>query len=131
MSPLPHPLAAHLSAALLCTLPLTAGCGGETLDPAPGLATPIAWPAPGDFVPGGSLAEQHPSALGRMSGWVTHIEGPLDERPDVGHRGAFGTGNGHVFGLIGSLLRREHGGQQSVTTPPLILPAGGELRFTL
>ena len=36
-----------------------------------------------------------------MSGWVTHVAGPIDDRPDIGLRGAFGTGNGRVFGLIG------------------------------
>ena len=45
--------------------------------------------------------QNHPAAFARISGWVTHVSGPVDERPDVGHRGAFGTGNGHTFGLIG------------------------------
>lgn len=42
---------------------------------------------------------EHPDAFERISGWSTHVQGR--ERPDTGHRGAFATGNGQVFGLFG------------------------------
>jgi len=58
------------------------------------------WPGMGE---GPSLDSafytENPGAFARISGWTTHVEGR--ERPDTGHRGAFATGNGKVFGLFG------------------------------
>lgn len=62
---------------------------------------PLRWPEPVAFEPAGAFAAAHPAALARMSGWTTHVTGPVDERPDVGHRGSLGTGNGTVFGFVG------------------------------
>ncbi|MBP7127549.1 hypothetical protein KBD49_14400 [Myxococcota bacterium] len=47
------------------------------------------------------LAALAPGAFDRMSLFATRVEGPPERRPDVGHRGAFGTGNGHVFAQVG------------------------------
>jgi hypothetical protein len=53
----------------------------------------------------------HPDAFARMSGFFTHVQGPVEGRPGLGHRGAFGTGNGHTFALIGQVdpLNTLHG----------------------
>ena len=66
-------------------------------------------------MPAGSLVDEHPAAFERISRWGTHVSGPVDERPDVGHRGAFGTGNGYTFGFVGEAdpLNTLH----SLTTP--------------
>lgn len=76
---------------------------------------PELWPARSAFVPSGTLVEQHPAALKRISRWGTHVAGPVDDRPDTGHRGAFGTGNGYAFGFVGETdpLNTLH----SLTTP--------------
>jgi len=47
------------------------------------------------------VAALAPGAFQRMSLFATEVEGPPDRRPDTGHRGAFGTGNGHLFGQVG------------------------------
>jgi len=49
----------------------------------------------------GAFYEAHGAAFQRMSLWFTHVSGPVAERPDIGHRGSFGTGNGRVFGFVG------------------------------
>ncbi len=45
------------------------------------------------------LYARHAAVFGGLSRFATAVSGP--ERPDVGHRGAFGTGNGRVFGFVG------------------------------
>ncbi|MBW2525110.1 MAG: hypothetical protein JRI23_13085, partial [Deltaproteobacteria bacterium] len=85
-----------------CAGVITCGCGSPEaeIDPLP-LPTPVAWPEPVPFVPAGSFVAAHPEAFERISGWATHVEGPVEERPDVGHRGALGVGNGWVFAMFG------------------------------
>jgi len=52
-------------------------------------------------VPDGGIASRHPAAFARFSRYSTHLTGPVEARPDAGHRGSFGTGNGRVFGFVG------------------------------
>jgi hypothetical protein len=63
------------------------------------LPDPTLW-IPGPVVtPRSGFAAAHPSAFARVSGWATDTE--PDTRPDPGHLGAYGIGNGHVFSLMG------------------------------
>ncbi len=73
------------------------------------------WAPRAAFEPAGAWAAGHPAAFERVSRWTTQVEGPIDQRPDVGHRGGYGTGNGHAFALIGltNPLNTLHG----LTTP--------------
>ena len=57
------------------------------------------WEVPPPFVPRGAVVEAVPEAFTRINAWATSFDAPT--RPDTGHLGAFGIGNGHVFGLIG------------------------------
>lgn len=57
------------------------------------------WEGHGTLGVSKSMLEAHPKVFGRISRYYTHVTG--DVRPDVGHRGAFGTGNGYVFGFVG------------------------------
>jgi len=57
------------------------------------------WPERAAPEPTGAFAAEHPQAFARLSRWSLAVEG--EARPDTGHRGAFGVGNGHVFGLLG------------------------------
>ena len=84
----------------------------DTGVPAPEL---VLWDAREAFEPAGAWVLEHPAAFARISGWTTHVEGPIDGRPDVGHKGGYGTGNGHAFALIGlaNPLNTLHG----LTTP--------------
>ncbi len=66
---------------------------GPEFDPGPELPSPELWPA-------GEDAASMLSSAGFSRFW-THVSGPVAERPDVGHRGSFGTGNGRVFGFVG------------------------------
>lgn len=43
---------------------------------------------------------QHPG-LTDLSLYASMVEGPVDDRPDQSHRGAFAVGNGRAFGLLG------------------------------
>jgi len=47
------------------------------------------------------VATLAPEAFERMSLFATRVEGPPDRRPGLGHRGAFGTGNGLLFAQVG------------------------------
>ncbi|MGM0578912.1 MAG: hypothetical protein ACQEXJ_24530, partial [Myxococcota bacterium] len=73
----------------------------DTADVGPDLPEPTLWPGAPSFTPEGSFVEAHPDAFARISRWVTHVEGPVGERPEVGARGGYGTGNGHTFALFG------------------------------
>ncbi len=44
--------------------------------------------------------DEHP-ALAELSLYASTVQGPVDERPDQAHRGAFAVGNGKAFGLMG------------------------------
>jgi hypothetical protein len=59
----------------------------------------VYWKQPDAPVLGDSFYAAHPAVFGRMSRHVTHVKG--DPRPDAGHRGSFGTGNGRVFAFVG------------------------------
>lgn len=59
------------------------------------------WAARPGFDLDHDFAAAHPAALGRLSAWTTRVAGPIADRPDVGHRGAYGVGNGHSFALFG------------------------------
>lgn len=59
------------------------------------------WASGPGWVPDGGVVARHPVAFERFSRYSTHVSGPVGGRPDVGHRGAFGTGNGRVFGFVG------------------------------
>jgi len=59
------------------------------------------WAARPGLAPNGDFVTAHPSAFTRISGWTTTVAGPLRGRPDTGHRGAYGVGNGHAFALFG------------------------------
>jgi hypothetical protein len=90
---------------------MTCGCGSDEAPLETTVANPVAlptvalervsWPKAADFEPRGAFVSAHPEGFARMSGWVTHVSGPRKQRPNVGHRGAFGTGNGWVFALEG------------------------------
>jgi hypothetical protein len=62
---------------------------------------PGAWAGSDPFPLDGAFFARHPEAFARMSGYGTHVQGPVADRPNVGHRGAFGAGNGLVFGFVG------------------------------
>jgi hypothetical protein len=84
---------------------------GEVADDAPGevadaldaaeLPPPALWEGTEPWVPDGSVPADHPAAFARVSRYHTHVSGPVEGRPDVGHRGSFGVGNGRVFGFVG------------------------------
>ena len=76
---------------------------------------PTLWPERPAFVPAGTFYDAHPEALARVSQWVTHVAGPVAERPGVAYRGGYGIGNGWTFGLLGLTdpLNTLHG----LTTP--------------
>jgi hypothetical protein len=59
------------------------------------------WPAGPSFPTDPSFAPALPELTARLSTWVTHVAGPVALRPDTGHRGGYGTGNGRVFALFG------------------------------
>lgn len=59
------------------------------------------WPAGRSFPTEPAFAPAFPELTARLSGWVTHVEGPVALRPETGHRGGYGTGNGRVFALFG------------------------------
>lgn len=61
----------------------------------------LPWAERPGLTPDHDFATAHPAAFERLSGWVTSVEGPVADRPDVGHRGAYGVGNGHSFALFG------------------------------
>ncbi len=44
--------------------------------------------------------DEHP-ALTDLSLYASTVSGPLEDRPDQAHRGAFAVGNGRAFGLLG------------------------------
>ena len=81
----------------------------------PSKPEPVLWAAREPFEPKGSLVEEHPAAFARISGWTTHVSGPVAERPGVRYRGSFGTGNGHAFGFVG--LADPVNTLHSLTTP--------------
>lgn len=60
-----------------------------------------AWAGLDPFPMDGAFFPKHPDAFARMSRYATHVQGPVAGRPDVGHRGSFGAGNGQVFGFVG------------------------------
>jgi hypothetical protein len=66
-----------------------------------GLPEGVAWAVPDRFPLDGTVPAQNPQAFARISRYATHVTGPVAARPNVGHRGAFGTGNGRVFGFVG------------------------------
>jgi hypothetical protein len=65
------------------------------------LPPPELWPAGPEFPASASLSADFPELTGRLSAWTTHVDGPVPLRPDTGHRGGYGTGNGRVFALLG------------------------------
>ncbi len=73
----------------------------DAADVPDGLPEGVAWTAPDPFPLDGTIPAQNPAAFARMSRYATHVSGPLGGRPNVGHRGSFGTGNGRVFGFVG------------------------------
>ncbi|NOY90264.1 MAG: hypothetical protein GXP55_03570 [Deltaproteobacteria bacterium] len=73
------------------------------------------WAARPGLVPDGDFVRAHASAFARISGWATGVEGPVDGRPDVGHRGSYGVGNGHAFAFFG--LADPMNTMHSLTTP--------------
>lgn len=58
----------------------------------------VVWPEPVPYVPATAFVDVA-DALGRISGWATHIT--AENRPAVGALGGFATGNGHAFALFG------------------------------
>ena len=65
------------------------------------LPADAAWAGSDPFPVDGTFYALHPAAFARISRYATHVSGPVDARPDIGHRGSFGTGNGRVFGFVG------------------------------
>lgn len=61
----------------------------------------VRWAGSDPFPLDGAFYRDHPAAFERMSRYATHVKGPVGQRPNVGHRGAFGAGEGHVFGFVG------------------------------
>jgi hypothetical protein len=100
--------------ALLVTVTLLPACGSENEDTSPQLE-PRLWPAKTALVPSGRLVTDHPAAFKRISRWGTHVSGPVATRPDIGHRGSFGTGNGNTFAFVG--LADPLNTLHSLTTP--------------
>ncbi len=82
---------------LLAMLP---GCPGpqDTAAPAPSAAL---WPGE-DHRPAleHPFFDDHP-ALRDLSLYASTVSGPVEDRPDQAHRGAFAVGNGRAFGLMG------------------------------
>ncbi|MCB9728281.1 MAG: hypothetical protein H6744_04875 [Deltaproteobacteria bacterium] len=83
-------------ASLDATADVLADLGPDLAPPQPEL-----WPAGPDFDATTGLPAAWPALSAHMSTWVTHVAGPVAQRPDTGHRGGYGTGNGRVFALFG------------------------------
>jgi hypothetical protein len=85
---------------LAAAMTIATGCREDPQDPA--------WPEPGLW-PGDDVRpdldhpffDDHPG-LTDLSLYATAVEGPVDERPDHQHRGAFAVGNGRAFSLLGT-----------------------------
>ena len=64
----------------------------DVSEPGPELPSPELWaPVPGT----------DPVGAPPFSRFYTVVSGPVEGRPDTGHRGSFGIGNGRVFGFVG------------------------------
>lgn len=70
-------------------------------DPSGDVPQPGFWARGPEFPLPPEVERLAPEAFQQMSLFATRVEGPPGQRPDVGHRGAFGTGNGHLFAQVG------------------------------
>lgn len=76
------------------------GIDAVDVEDAGGLPAPMLWTGPGEPpVLKGKFYDEHADIFSRISHWFTHVKGP--DRPDTGHLGAFGIGNGTIFGIMG------------------------------